>query len=216
MVITIGGTSRPGPTFSSLPQPERRRAAKARPKTLQQPTNQIHSKRRISGTASIFLLELVDLAGFGLLRRVMASTTIDGGKRKAVVVGISGASSSGKTTLARLLRDVFPGTFILHEDDFYKPEAECVYFLPCFLSSVSPPRCVSAGIWLTVERRIPEKDGELDWDCPEALCVPDMIRALSHIRESGTFPVSVPRSAGWPWPVQSGPSGCLGRMRDAP
>jgi nicotinamide/nicotinate riboside kinase len=44
--------------------------------------------------------------------------------RKALVVGISGASSSGKTTLSRLLRDIFPNTFILHEDDFYKPEAE--------------------------------------------------------------------------------------------
>ena len=64
----------------------------------------------------------------------MASTTIDGGKRKAVVVGISGASSSGKTTLARLLRDVFPGTFILHEDDFYKPEAECVSFFFFYLT----------------------------------------------------------------------------------
>ena len=47
-----------------------------------------------------------------------------GETRKAVIVGISGSSSSGKTTLARLLRDVFPNTFILHEDDFYKPEDE--------------------------------------------------------------------------------------------
>jgi nicotinamide/nicotinate riboside kinase len=46
------------------------------------------------------------------------------GERKAVIVGISGASSSGKTTLARLLRDTFPNTFILHEDDFYKAEKE--------------------------------------------------------------------------------------------
>jgi nicotinamide/nicotinate riboside kinase len=45
-------------------------------------------------------------------------------KRKAIVVGISGASSSGKTTLARLLRDIFPNGFILHEDDFYKQETE--------------------------------------------------------------------------------------------
>ncbi len=44
--------------------------------------------------------------------------------RKAVVVGISGCSSSGKTTLSRLLRDIFPNTFVLHEDDFYLPEAE--------------------------------------------------------------------------------------------
>jgi len=45
-------------------------------------------------------------------------------RRNALVVGISGASSSGKTTLSRLLRDIFPNTFILHEDDFYKPEEE--------------------------------------------------------------------------------------------
>lgn len=44
--------------------------------------------------------------------------------RKAVVVGLSGCSSSGKTTLARLLRDIFPNTFILHEDDFYRAEVE--------------------------------------------------------------------------------------------
>ena len=43
---------------------------------------------------------------------------------KAVVVAISGCSSSGKTTLSRLLRDIFPNAFVLHEDDFYRPEAE--------------------------------------------------------------------------------------------
>jgi nicotinamide/nicotinate riboside kinase len=41
---------------------------------------------------------------------------------RALVVGISGASSSGKTTLGRLLRDIFPNTFILHEDDFFQEE----------------------------------------------------------------------------------------------
>lgn len=44
--------------------------------------------------------------------------------QNALLVGISGVSSSGKTTLARLLRDIFPNTFILHEDDFYKTDAE--------------------------------------------------------------------------------------------
>lgn len=44
--------------------------------------------------------------------------------RKAIVVGISGCSSSGKTTLSRLLRDIFPNTFVLHEDDFYRAETE--------------------------------------------------------------------------------------------
>ncbi|KAI3323678.1 nicotinamide riboside kinase 1 [Xylariaceae sp. AK1471] len=79
--------------------------------------------------------------------------------RKAVIVGISGASSSGKTTLARLLRDVFPQTFILHEDDFYRPENE-----------------------------LPSKDGLLDWDCAEAINFDEMARALEHIRSEGTFP----------------------------
>ncbi|KAL7624357.1 ribosylnicotinamide kinase [Parahypoxylon ruwenzoriense] len=84
------------------------------------------------------------------------------GDRKAFIVGISGASSSGKTTLARLLRDVFPNTFVLHEDDFYKPETE-----------------------------LPIKEGLLDWDCAEAISIPDLARALSHIRAHGTFPVSL-------------------------
>ncbi|OLN92069.1 Nicotinamide riboside kinase [Colletotrichum chlorophyti] len=81
------------------------------------------------------------------------------GSSNAVIVGLSGCSSSGKTTLARLLRDIFPNTFILHEDDFYKPESE-----------------------------LPTKNGLLDWDCPEAISIPDMDKALTHIRENGTFP----------------------------
>ena len=62
---------------------------------------------------------------------------MDSTRRKTLLVGLSGPSSSGKTTLARLLRTVFtppsttkvneptPATirpFILHEDDFYKPD----------------------------------------------------------------------------------------------
>ncbi|CZT13043.1 related to M.pneumoniae uridine kinase udk [Rhynchosporium graminicola] len=79
--------------------------------------------------------------------------------RKAVVVGISGCSSSGKTTLARLLRDIFPNSFILHEDDFYRPETE-----------------------------LPIKHGLLDWDCVESLSIPDMVKSLEHIHSEGTFP----------------------------
>ncbi|KAL2160083.1 hypothetical protein VTH06DRAFT_1738 [Thermothelomyces fergusii] len=70
---------------------------------------------------------------------------------RTIIIGISGCSSSGKTTLARLLRDMFPETFILHEDDFYKPESE-----------------------------LPIKDGFADWDCPEAISIPDLEAALAH------------------------------------
>ena len=62
--------------------------------------------------------------------------------KKAAVVAISGCSSSGKTTLARLLRDIFPNTMILHEDDFYKPETE---YDPA-PSAPGPARFLSFGL----------------------------------------------------------------------
>jgi len=79
--------------------------------------------------------------------------------RKAIVVGISGCSSSGKTTLSRLLRDIFPNSFVLHEDDFYLPEI-----------------------------KLPKKHDLLDWDCAESLSIPDIVKSLEHIHQDGTFP----------------------------
>ncbi|KFG84955.1 nicotinamide riboside kinase 1 [Metarhizium anisopliae] len=78
---------------------------------------------------------------------------------KSLIIGISGPSSSGKTTLARLLRDIFPNTFILHQDDFYKPEPE-----------------------------LPVKNGLLDWDNAGALDISAMTEALSYIRQHASFP----------------------------
>ncbi|KAH6603906.1 nicotinamide riboside kinase 1 [Trichoderma cornu-damae] len=80
-------------------------------------------------------------------------------RKKALVVALSGCSSSGKTTLARLVRDILPSTFILHEDDFYRPEAE-----------------------------LPVKDGLLDWDCAESIDIPAMAEALAYIRQNACFP----------------------------
>jgi nicotinamide/nicotinate riboside kinase len=54
----------------------------------------------------------------------MAGSETPDAKPECFMVGLSGCSSSGKTTLARLLRDIFPNAFILHQDDFYKPESE--------------------------------------------------------------------------------------------
>ena len=78
-----------------------------------------------------------------------------------LLLGISGPSSSGKTTLSRLLRSIFPANslFILHLDDFYLTDAE-----------------------------IPVKDGVQDWDCIESLNLPELQSALQHIREHGTSP----------------------------
>ena len=78
----------------------------------------------------------------------------------AILVGISGPSSSGKTTLARLLRDVLPNAFILHEDDFYKDDSQ-----------------------------IPQHHtGVADWDCLGALDLPSLESALRHIKTHGSPP----------------------------
>ncbi|KAI9820705.1 MAG: ribosylnicotinamide kinase [Pycnora praestabilis] len=81
---------------------------------------------------------------------------------RATIIGISGCSSSGKTTLSRLLRDILPNTFILHEDDFYKPEEE-----------------------------LPMKHDLRDWDCVEALDIPAMLRALNYIHAHGALPLDL-------------------------
>ncbi|KAJ4311029.1 ribosylnicotinamide kinase [Neodidymelliopsis sp. IMI 364377] len=78
-----------------------------------------------------------------------------------LLLGISGPSSSGKTTLSRLLRDIFPSKqlSILHLDDFYLTDAE-----------------------------IPIKNGVQDWDCLESLDLPGLKKALEHIRKEGKSP----------------------------
>ncbi|MCJ1381339.1 ribosylnicotinamide kinase [Xylographa soralifera] len=78
---------------------------------------------------------------------------------KATILGLSGPSSSGKTTLARLLRSIFPHTLVLHEDDFYRPEEE-----------------------------LPFRAGLRDWDCAAALDIPALVKALGFIRENGRLP----------------------------
>jgi len=80
---------------------------------------------------------------------------------ESFLLGISGPSSSGKTTLARLLRDIIPNSYILHEDDFYKTDAE----IP-----VDP------------------ESGLQDWDCLGSLNLPALEAAMKHIKSTGTLP----------------------------
>ncbi|KAF2096727.1 P-loop containing nucleoside triphosphate hydrolase protein, partial [Rhizodiscina lignyota] len=82
-----------------------------------------------------------------------------------LLIGISGPSSSGKTTLSRLLRDVLNSSpllhaFILHEDDFYKTDAE----IPV------------------------NTDGLQDWDCLESIDLPLLEKTLAHVKEHGSLP----------------------------
>jgi nicotinamide/nicotinate riboside kinase len=79
-----------------------------------------------------------------------------------LLLALSGPSSSGKTTIARLLRDIFPqNVFILHEDDFYKTDAE---------------------IPLNTTHNLE------DWDCLEAINLPALSAALTHIKTHGSPP----------------------------
>ncbi|KAA1476809.1 P-loop containing nucleoside triphosphate hydrolase protein [Dentipellis sp. KUC8613] len=44
-------------------------------------------------------------------------------RTRVVLVGIGGATCSGKTTLAKHLRAILPNSFIIHQDDFAPPES---------------------------------------------------------------------------------------------
>lgn len=70
-----------------------------------------------------------------------------------LLVALSGPSSCGKTTLARLLARIFPSTAILHADDYYLPDSE-----------------------------IPIHHGVQDWDCAEAINIPKLEKALQRVK----------------------------------
>jgi nicotinamide/nicotinate riboside kinase len=111
-------------------------------------------------------------------------------QEKAVVIGISGPSSSGKTTLARLLQRIFYGTkiaaserlntFIIHEDDFYFADDKYVGTHHAISHSTDNPR-----IPYTTTR-----SGETiqDWDTAAAIDLPFLTQALHYVRQNGTLP----------------------------
>ncbi|KAF3208584.1 ribosylnicotinamide kinase [Orbilia oligospora] len=85
-------------------------------------------------------------------------------------------SSSGKTSISRLLRDAFtsksltespPSCMILHADDFYIPDSDL-------------PVVELGGTGQKVQ----------DWDCPEALNFPEFISSLRYAKEFGRLPES--------------------------
>ncbi|ODQ45752.1 hypothetical protein PICMEDRAFT_19642, partial [Pichia membranifaciens NRRL Y-2026] len=78
---------------------------------------------------------------------------------RTILIGITGASSSGKSTLAHLLKSILPHSEIIHEDDFYKPEEDIPY---------DPIR----------------KDR--DWDCPDAIDMDAMKQTLSVLTKPNT------------------------------
>ncbi|EWC48703.1 hypothetical protein DRE_00008 [Drechslerella stenobrocha 248] len=95
----------------------------------------------------------------------------------SVCIAISGPSSSGKTSLARLLRSAFTSTAatdgrrkpisctILHGDDFYIPDSQL-------------PLVELGSTGQTAQ----------DWDCPEALDFTRFLASVQHAKAHGQLP----------------------------
>ncbi|KAG8750280.1 ribosylnicotinamide kinase [Serendipita sp. 396] len=82
--------------------------------------------------------------------------------KKVIFIGVGGATCSGKTTLAKHLRSVLPGSVIIHQDDFAPPEE---------LVPIHPIHNVQ------------------DWDDPEgAIDWPRMVTFLRRVKETGILP----------------------------
>ncbi|KAF9512139.1 hypothetical protein BS47DRAFT_1330451 [Hydnum rufescens UP504] len=81
---------------------------------------------------------------------------------RVVLIGVGGATCSGKTTLAKYLRRCLPNSFIVHQDDFAPPQ-ELVPWHPGF--------------------------NVQDWDdAPGAIDWPRMRSALAHVKATGQLP----------------------------
>ncbi|QPG76231.1 hypothetical protein FOA43_003617 [Brettanomyces nanus] len=74
-----------------------------------------------------------------------------------IIIGLSGASSSGKTTVANFLKKLFPNSDIIHEDDFYYPDEKVPF-----------------------NQEIQDRD----WDCPEAINFEDFVVVVDKLKHN--------------------------------
>lgn len=78
---------------------------------------------------------------------------------KVILVGLGGATCSGKTTLAKHLKNILPNSVIVHQDDFAPPE-----------------------------ELLPIKHGYQDWDAPDcAIDYPRLSKFLKHVKDIGSL-----------------------------
>ncbi|CDR46186.1 CYFA0S22e01024g1_1 [Cyberlindnera fabianii] len=77
---------------------------------------------------------------------------------RPVLVAIGGASSSGKSTVAKLIHSIAEGSYLFQQDDFFKDDND----IP-----------------------IDEATGLQSWDCPEALNFDAFVQEVKHLKETG-------------------------------
>ncbi|KAF8160893.1 P-loop containing nucleoside triphosphate hydrolase protein [Crassisporium funariophilum] len=83
-------------------------------------------------------------------------------KARVILVGVGGATCSGKTTLAKHLKRILPDSVIIHQDDFAPPQE---------LVPIHPIHNVQ------------------DWDAPAgAISWDRLITFLKHVKETGVIP----------------------------
>jgi nicotinamide/nicotinate riboside kinase len=98
-----------------------------------------------------------------------------------LLIGLSGPSSSGKTTVARILKRIFSNAIVVHEDDFYYEDPKIPY-------RDVPKRIAETGeIVRSLSGHI-EVEKVQDWDCIEALNLSALHDALLQIKETSTLP----------------------------
>ncbi|KAK0226194.1 P-loop containing nucleoside triphosphate hydrolase protein [Armillaria fumosa] len=89
-------------------------------------------------------------------------SSVSPAKTRVILVGVGGATCSGKTTLAKHLKSILPHSVIIHQDDFAPPQ-ELVPYHPTYKVQ--------------------------DWDAaPGAIEWSRLIKFLRHVKASGEIP----------------------------
>lgn len=74
---------------------------------------------------------------------------------RTILIGVTGASSSGKSTIANILRTILRNCEIIHEDDFFKLEKDVPF---------------------------DKKRNDRDWDCPDAIDIDKLKKTLALLK----------------------------------
>ena len=78
--------------------------------------------------------------------------------KRPIIVALSGPTSSGKTTIANSLHQLFRNSILIHLDDFYVPDKEIPF---------------------------DEVRQESNWDCPEALNYEKFSKYVENVKKNG-------------------------------